>query len=379
MAYAYSLQHERRKELVAYGLLGLGTAAFAGLVLVPWLKSLGLRAQGRFVEPDPGLRGYVGYNIGVGNWPGGGFIPGGAYRAARLAFGVEQGAPFVTVPGYPWAVQPVAERAPTLGALASARLSIEEHSTSAPHDPVDLGVQRPVDSGQVDDFVVTEPPTIVTPYGEQIPLPYRAYAAISERYRAKTVHELSYRQDVREGESRTAPAPAAAIPKVGEQSFPVYYGYPSFGQPLPAGGMARLAFGVEQGAPFITRPGVSDGFTVQGVTNRSPPLGARASARQAIPFAEQAEAFYPVERSTVAPGFSTVYRDLSLANTIDIQTQDYPGGEGSYNLAVGNLPDAANGNLNAPVTRQQLAPAGGIAESEIAKFSRAGPLLFFPA
>ncbi len=49
------------------------------------------------------------------------------------------------------------------------------------------------------------------------------------------------------------------------------------------------------------------------------------------------------------------------ANTIAIQTQYFHGGEGGYNLAVGNLPPSANGNLNAPVTYQQLASVGGIA------------------
>lgn len=87
--------------------------------------------------------------------------------------------------------------------------------------------------------------------------------------------------------------------------------------------------------------------------------------------------YYEAEHSLVAPGFPTFYRDVSLENSVDIQTQDYPGGEVGYNLSVGNLPALANGNLSAPVTYQELAVGGGIAAGEIPTLSRVRPLLDF--
>lgn len=74
--------------------------------------------------------------------------------------------------------------------------------------------------------------------------------------------------------------------------------------------------------------------------------------------------YAPIEKATVVGGYEGPYTELVSSNTIDIQSSDFPGGEGGYNLAVGNLPPAANGNLNAPVTYQQLSPAGGIARPD---------------
>ncbi|HTT72769.1 MAG TPA: hypothetical protein VMG99_01275, partial [Thermoplasmata archaeon] len=65
---------------------------------------------------------------------------------------------------------------------------------------------------------------------------------------------------------------------------------------------------------------------------------------------------------TVVGRYITDYQSkVERPNVIDIQTQDFPGGEMGFNLSVGNLPSGANGNLNAPVTYQELAVAGGVA------------------
>jgi len=71
--------------------------------------------------------------------------------------------------------------------------------------------------------------------------------------------------------------------------------------------------------------------------------------------------YAPLVENRVVPGYPSIERDASLENTIDIQTQDFPGGIGGYNLSVNNLPLSADGNLSAPVDTQQLSPAGGIA------------------
>lgn len=85
--------------------------------------------------------------------------------------------------------------------------------------------------------------------------------------------------------------------------------------------------------------------------------------------------YAPLHESGSVPGYDEVTEDSSLENTIDIQTQDYPGGEIGYNLSVNNLPLAADGNLSAPVVRQQLAPAGGIAGWDEPNLPRLRPWL----
>jgi hypothetical protein len=90
-------------------------------------------------------------------------------------------------------------------------------------------------------------------------------------------------------------------------------------------------------------------------------------------------AYAPLERPTVVDSYEGDYQELVVANTIDIQTQDYPGGEGSYNLSVGNLPPAANGNLYAPVTYQQLASAGGVSAPDEPRTTGNLPWLDFPS
>jgi len=76
--------------------------------------------------------------------------------------------------------------------------------------------------------------------------------------------------------------------------------------------------------------------------------------------------FAPIEdTSPVGTHYLGTYsRDVARPNTIDIQTQDFPGGEVGFNLSVGNLPIGAQGNLDAPVTYQQLTPAGGVGSAD---------------
>ncbi len=96
--------------------------------------------------------------------------------------------------------------------------------------------------------------------------------------------------------------------------------------------------------------------------------GSLADEAQAYGLSDEALAdqvgYAPLEDVSVVGQYITPYQALVRANTIAIQTQDFPGGEGGYNLAVGNLPPSANGNLSAPVTYQQINRPGGIASAD---------------
>jgi hypothetical protein len=87
------------------------------------------------------------------------------------------------------------------------------------------------------------------------------------------------------------------------------------------------------------------------------------------------EVFFPIENSPVVGRYGPTYPRLTHANTLDIQTEDYPGGEVGMNLSVSNLPQGADGNLDAPVQYQQLASPGGVAWGEVPELSKIRPWL----
>jgi hypothetical protein len=417
MAAAYGMQGSWLDRNAGYIVVGGLGAAFGAWVLYPYLKSIGaLRASGRqgvadqsvadqvtadqlrqwyvdqaevrarereFVSPAASavsgpFTGYTGYQIGPrGEYPGAkGPLPSvpvyGTYRAsAKLAFGDEQGPPI----GPGLAVQSVAERQPALGFRGQSRAALEEHHTSAAHDPVDLGAIRPVDIGYEDvSGDQTAPPLRIVPYTEQFPYPgYSGYLAFGDERGAPP----GFRWPVQSvATASEAVADQAYADTVYDRRPSPYFPYwrPS-GQSGPWGNarvsIADRVYTLPAAAPgyypnrrlFDEDGGyVSPGAYHVGAdsTYKTPAFYPKYRARGV-----SREEFFPAEHSTVAPGFPTIVRDLSLANTIDIQTQDYPGGEGSYNLSVGNLPVLANGNLSAPVTYQQLSVGGGVAPGEV--------------
>jgi hypothetical protein len=126
----------------------------------------------------------------------------------------------------------------------------------------------------------------------------------------------------------------------------------------------HFVYGEAKAAQQSPIPGRGDGSFPAGTLDFTVPASAR-----------HVGAYAPRRPTDVAGPYEPVYETLMLQNTVDIQTQDFPGGEVGYNLSVGNLPDGANGNLSAPVTFQQLAPAGGIAAPDESRQRDLAPYL----